>query len=318
MAKDEESVEKALMASSSVVVTSEDSANSNLATLMTPAESLPVEIREPLSGEASTSLSGRASTPSGVRANDEEPVEKALMASSTVAVTSEDSSNSNLATLMAPAETLPGEVREPLSGGSSTPLSGGASTPSEGRASLETARPSPAPVPGTARTGTAIRNNRIHRPNVITRRAAAKLTGAVTCYRGVRPNKNNNGDDNNINNNNHVALAECFQPGTLHKLQQLGLSTNTDTPNDNNINNNNHAALVERLQSSTLHKLRQLGRYTNTDTPDTAHQLDAEAIPAQVTYARTNTQLSCSERGESDRAPNIFKDGMTGLRNHTS
>ena len=50
-------------------------------------------------------------------ANDEEPVEKALMASSSVAVTSEDSASSNLATLMASAESLPGEVREPLSRG---------------------------------------------------------------------------------------------------------------------------------------------------------------------------------------------------------
>ena len=48
--------------------------------------------------------------------NDEESVEKALMASSLVGVTSEDSANSNLATLMPPAESLPGEVREPLSG----------------------------------------------------------------------------------------------------------------------------------------------------------------------------------------------------------
>ena len=68
-------------------------------------------------------------------ANDEEPVEKALMASSSVAVTSEDSASSNLATLMASAEFLPGEIREPLSGRASTPLSGGASTPLSGRAS---------------------------------------------------------------------------------------------------------------------------------------------------------------------------------------
>ena len=117
MANDEEPVEKALMASSSVAVTSEDSASSNLATLMAPVESLSDEVREPLSGEASTPLSGRASTPSGVRVNDEEPVEKALMASSSVAVTSEDSTNSNLTIIMAPAESLPGEVREPLPGG---------------------------------------------------------------------------------------------------------------------------------------------------------------------------------------------------------
>ena len=220
MANDEELVEKALVASSSVAVISEDSANSNIATLMAPAESLPGEVWEPFSGGASTSLSGRVSTPSGVRANGEEPVEKDLMASSSVAVTSEDSANSNLATLMAPAESLPGEVREPLSGGASTSLSGGASTPNGVRASPKTARPSSAPVPATARTGAAICNERIHRPNVVTRLAAAELTGAVTHYRGVHPDKNNNNDDNNIlNSNNHAALAERFQPSTLHKLR---------------------------------------------------------------------------------------------------
>ena len=198
MANDKEPVETALMASSSVPVTPEDSASSNLATLKAPAESSPGEVREPLSGGPSTPLSRRASTSSGVRTNDEEPVEKALMASSSVTVTSEDGTNSNLATLMAPAESLPGEVREPLSGGPSTP--------SGVRASPETARPSPARVPATARTGAAIRN-KIHRPNVVTRRAAAELTGAVTRYRGVRPNKNNN-NDNNINNNIHAALVE--------------------------------------------------------------------------------------------------------------
>ena len=138
MADDEEPVEKALMASSSVAVTSKDSASSNLASLMAPAESLPGEVREPLSGGASTPLSGRASTP--------------------------------------------------LSGGAPTPLSGGASTPSGVRASPEIARPSPAPVPATARTGAPIRNNRIHRPNIVTRRA-----------------------------------AERFQSSTLHKLRQLGI-----------------------------------------------------------------------------------------------
>ena len=50
-------------------------------------------------------------------ANDEEPVENALMVSSSVVVTSEDSANSNVATLMAPAESLPGELQKPLSGG---------------------------------------------------------------------------------------------------------------------------------------------------------------------------------------------------------
>ena len=65
------------------------------------------------------------------------------MASSSVADTSEDCANSNLATLMAPAESLPGEVREPLSEGTSTP--------SGVRASPETAQPLPALVTATAR-----------------------------------------------------------------------------------------------------------------------------------------------------------------------
>ena len=215
--------------------------------------------------------------------------------------------------------------------------------PSGVRASPKIARPLPAPVSATARTGKAIRNNRIHRPNVVTRRAAAVLTGAVTLYRGVRPNKNNN--DDNINNNNHAALAECPQSNALHKLRQLGLSTNTDTPDDNNINNNNnaalaerfepstlhklrqiglytntntlddninnnnHAALAERFQASTLHKMRQLSRCTNTDTPYTAHQLDAEAVPAEVAYTRTNTQRSCSGGGRIGPCPKHLQGG---------
>ena len=302
---------------------------------MAPARSLPGEVRESLSGGASTPLSGSASTPIGVRANDEQPVEKALMVSSSGAVTSEDSVKSSLAILVAPAESLPDEIREPLPGG--------ASTPSGGRASPKTARPSPALVPATARTGAAIRNNRIHRPNVVTRRTATELTGAVTRYRGGRPSSNNHAalaeyfqpstlhklrqpglytntdtpDDNDINNNNHAALAQRFQPSTLHKLRQLGIYTNTDTPDDNDINNN-HAARAERFQPSTLHKVRQLGRYTNKDTPDTAHQFDAEAVLAEVTYTRTNTQPSCSRGGELDRVLNIFKRGMAGLRHHTS
>ena len=116
-------------------------------------------------------------------------------------------------------------------------------------------------------------------------------------------------DDNNINNNNHAALAERFRPGTLHKLRQLGLSTNTDTPDGNNLNNNNYVALTERFQPSTLHKLRQLGRYTNTDTPDTAHQLDAEAVLAEVAYTRTNTQLSCSGGGRIGPCPEHLQGG---------
>ena len=142
-----------------------------------------------------------------------------------------------------PAEPLPGAVREPLSGGVSPPSEGGALQETEGL--------SPAPMPATSRRGAAMRNSRVHGPNVVTRRATAELTGAATRYEGVRPNKNNN-DNKNINNNNHAALAELFQPSTLHKLRQLGL-------------------------------------YTNTDTPDTAHQLDAEAVAAEVAYTMTNT-----------------------------
>ena len=111
---------------------------------------------------------------------------------------------------------------------------------------------------------------------------------------------------------------ERFQPSTLHKLRQLGLYTNTDTPDGNDINNNNHAGLAEYFESSTLHKVRQLGRYTNTDTPDTAHQLDAEAVSAEIAHTKTNTQPSCSGGGESDRVPNIFKEGMAGLRHNIS
>ena len=155
--------------------------------------------------------------------NDEKPIEKAFMASSSVAVTSEDSVNSNLATVMPPAEPLPGEVREPLSG--VAPMPGG------GRASPKAAQPLPAPVPVAERRGTAMRDNMIHRPNITTHRAAAELTGADTCYRGVRLNENNS-NGNIINNNKHTTLAERFQPSTLHKLRQLGLYSNTVTPDE--------------------------------------------------------------------------------------
>ena len=168
-----------------------------------------------------------------------------------------------------PAEPLPGAVKEPLSRG--------ASPSSEGGASQETDELSPAPTPATSRRGAAMRNNRVDRPNVATRRAAAELTGAATRYRGVRPNNHNN-DNNNINNNN--------------------------------INNTNHAALAEHFQPNTLHKLRQLGLYTNTNTPDNAYQLHAEAVDAEVAYTMANTQPTCSGGGESDRVPSIFKEAM--------
>ena len=108
-------------------------------------------------------------------ANDEESVDKALMASSLVAFTSKDSAGSSLAILMAPAESLPGEVRKPLSGEASTPLSGGTSPPSEEVASQETDGLSPASIPAISRRGAAIRNNRVHRPSIVRRRAACSI-----------------------------------------------------------------------------------------------------------------------------------------------
>ena len=46
------------------------------------------------------------------------------------------------------------------------------------------------------------------------------------------------------------------------------------------------------------------------DTPDTAHQLDAKVVVAEVAYTMTNTQPSCSGGGESDRILNTFKEAM--------
>ena len=90
----------------------------------------------------------------------------------------------------------------------------------------------------TARKGGATRS-KDYRPNVVTR---PEPTGTVTRCRGVRLNNNNS-------KNNHVTLAEHFQPSTLHELRQLGL-------------------------------------YTNTDTPDVANRLDGEAVAADVAYTQ--------------------------------
>ena len=46
------------------------------------------------------------------------------------------------------------------------------------------------------------------------------------------------------------------------------------------------------------------------DAPDTAYQLDAEVVVAEVAYTMTNTQPSCSGGGESDRILNILKEAM--------
>ena len=93
-----------------------------------------------------------------------------------------------------PAEPLPGAVREPLSRGTSPP--------SRGEASPKTGELSPAPMPVTARRGTAMRNNIIPWLNVVTWRAATEPRGVVARYRVVRPNNNNN--------NNHATPAKLF------------------------------------------------------------------------------------------------------------
>ena len=89
--------------------------------------------------------------------------------------------------------------------------------------------------------------NKDYRPNVVTR---PEPTGAVTRCRGVRPNNNNS-------KNNHMTLAEHFQPSTLHKLRQLDL-------------------------------------YTNTDTPDVANRLDGEPVAADVAYTMTINEFKAS------------------------
>ena len=80
---------------------------------------------------------------------------------------------------------------------------------------------------------------------------------------------------------------------------------------DNNKNNNNHATLADLFHRNTPHKLRQLGLYTNTNTPNTAHQLDAKAVIANVVYTMINTQPSFSGGGESDRVVSTFEETMS-------
>ena len=130
--------------------------------------------------------------------------------------------------LLTPAARSPGAVStaEPLLGEVRDPLSMGVSPPSGGGVSPETRRLLPASVPAKTRMGIVMRKNRIPRPNIVARRAAAERTVVVTRYRVLGPNNNNN----NNSNNSHVTLAERFQPSTLHKLRQLGFFTHTDTP----------------------------------------------------------------------------------------
>ena len=109
-------------------------------------------------------------------------------------------------------------------------------------------------------------------------------------------------------------MAQCRHAACCRRADGRGYPLQRSTPNnnnsDNNINNNNHAALAELFQPTTLHKLRQLDIFTTTDTPDTAHQLDAEAVAAEVAYTMTNTQPSCSGGGESERVPSTLKEAM--------
>ena len=56
------------------------------------------------------------------------------------------------------------------------------------------------PCAGYCERGTATRNNRIARPNVVTRRVSVERTGAVPPQRRVRPK----------NSNSQVALGALF------------------------------------------------------------------------------------------------------------
>ena len=76
------------------------------------------------------------------------------------------------------------------------------------------------PCTGYSDRGAATRNNRIARPNVVTRRVSVERASAVPREKGVRSS----------NNNSQVALGALFQPSTLHELWQLGLCTKMDTP----------------------------------------------------------------------------------------
>ena len=69
-------------------------------------------------------------------------------------------------------------------------------------------------------------------------------------------------------------------------------------------------ALGALFQPSTLHELGQLGLFPKMDAPDTANQLDAEVVVADVAYTMTNTQPSCSGGGESDGILNILKEAI--------
>ena len=126
--------------------------------------------------------------------------------------------------LLTSAVPLPGAASlvEPLPRAAGESSSEGTSPPSGEGASPQTEELLPVLVPFTARRGTAMRNNRVTRSNVVTRHAAVELTGAVSRYRRIRPDNNNDHHRNNNNNNssnNHAAPMELFQPSTLQKLR---------------------------------------------------------------------------------------------------
>ena len=83
-------------------------------------------------------------------------------------------------------------LAEPVPGAAGRPSSGEASPPSGGGASPEMEKVFQVPIRTIAKRGTAMRNNRIPQLNIVTRRAAAEPTGAVTRYRRIRSNNNNN------------------------------------------------------------------------------------------------------------------------------
>ena len=104
--------------------------------------------------------------------------------------------------------------------------------------------------------------------------------------------------------------AQYVPPGEFASLDFNDWGTEEGGVGRSLNDSNNHAVLVEHFQSSMLHKLQKLGLYTKMNTPNTANQLDAEAVAAEVTYIITNRQPSCSGGGDLDHVPNIFKEAM--------
>ena len=107
-----------------------------------------------------------------------------------------------------------------------------------------------------------------------------------------------------------MGTAFCNNKIRRNATEPTGVVTRyTGVRPNNNSNNENHAALVERFQPSTLHELRQLGIYPNTVTPDTAHQLDAEAVAAEVVYAHDQHAAELFGRGGIGPYPKHLRGG---------